>query len=167
MELPTRKSIRLKDYDYSKAGMYFVTICTKNKQHLLCEIVGVGFHADPLESPFVKLSLIGIEIEKSIKFINENYENVSIIHYVIMPNHIHMIIVLKKGGRGNPPLPDIVGQFKSFLTKRYNLLYKTQNILLWQRNYYEHIIRDEDDFLKICQYIDENPIKWQDDCYFT
>lgn len=167
LDLPKRKNIRLKGYDYSQKGAYFITICTHNKQRLLGNVVGVGFHADPCKAPFVNLSPTGKEIEKSIQYINSNYTDISIISYVVMPNHIHMIILLEAGGHGNPPLQNVVGQFKSFVTKKYNILFDTKNIILWQRNYYEHIIRDEDDFLKIWQYIDENPAKWQDDCYFS
>lgn len=90
-----------------------------------------------------------------------------------MPNHVHILILLKSsgdenplGGHGNPPVQDIVGRFKSFTTMKYRELTGMKDGLLWQRNFYDHIIRDEDDFLKIYNYIDENPVKWQDDCYY-
>lgn len=78
-----------------------------------------------------------------------------------MPNHIHLIVVLnaKSGGCGNPPLQNIVGQFKSYTTKKYG----TQ---LWQRSYHDHIIRNETDYMNILQYIENNPLKWCDDKYY-
>ena len=87
-----RKNIRLKEYDYSQNGAYFVTVCTQKRRNILSRInVGEGVH--PL--PVIELSEIGKEIENTINFINENYDNVLIDKYVIMPNHIHMIIFFR------------------------------------------------------------------------
>ena len=86
-----------------------------------------------------------------------------------MPNHIHFIIILKNsqlGGRGNPPLHRIVGQFKSYTNKIYNDLNKTKKLILWQRNYYEHIIRNEREYQEIFEYIQINPLKWKEDKYY-
>lgn len=158
-----RKYNRLKNFDYSTNGAYFITICTKDRKCVLSNItVGEGFHALPqCALPQNILAPIGIEIEKTIKYINNNYKNVFIDKYIIMPNHIHLIVVLdsKAGGRGNPPLQNIIGQFKSFTTKQYG----TQ---LWQRSYYDHIIRNEQDYLNIRQYIENNPLKWIEDKYY-
>ena len=98
--LPIRKPTRLKDYDYSSAGAYFITVCTQNKEKILCDIVGEGLCA----LPSVKLTSIGTIVKDAIEFINENYNNVYIDKYVIMPNHIHLIAVIKTGGDGTPPL---------------------------------------------------------------
>ena len=166
-ELPKRKQIRLRDYDYSQNGYYFVTICTQNRKCVLCEIVGGGFHA----APNVELKHIGNEIQNTIQYINDNYNCVKIDNYVIMPNHIHLIIVLQNkemgghgnpqmGGHGNPPLQNVVGQLKSFTTKKYDNT-------LWQRGYYEHIIRNEQEYQKIYEYIENNPLKWADDKYYS
>jgi len=199
VDLPKRKNIRLQGYDYSQNGAYFVTICTNNRVNMLC--VGAGFHARPLNvstndmlnvtpnnmlnsTPIMDLSSIGVEAKNSLHFINNNYDNIVADKFVIMPNHIHVIILLTgghgnplgtgghdetlgTGGHGNPPLRNIVGQFKSFTTKRYNQLYNTNNLILWQRNYYEHIIRNDDDYQRICIYINENPLKWQEDKLFN
>ena len=155
-----RKNIRLKEYDYSQNGAYFVTVCTQKRRNILSRInVGEGFH--PL--PVIELSEIGKEIENTINFINENYDNVLIDKYVIMPNHIHMIIFLgyeNLGGRGNPPLQNVVGQLKSFTTKKYGKVF-------WQRSFYEHIIRNKNEYKNIWNYIDNNPYKWFDDEYYT
>ena len=155
-----RKVIRLKDYDYSSNGIYFVTICTVGRKSVLSEIVvGEGFH--PL--PQIKLTAIGEELNNTIKYVNDNYENVLIEKYVIMPNHLHMMISLgieNTGGHGNPPLQNIVGQIKSFTTRIYGEK-------LWQRSFYDHIVRNEKEYLEIWDYIDTNPSKWADDEYYS
>lgn len=203
--LPQRKNIRLKNYDYSQTGYYFVTICTHNRQHLLSHIVGYGshaspvgdgfyaipkdvFHADPQRDgfntiPHIELNLIGKEIVKTIEYINNNYPNVKSDKFVIMPNHIHFIIMLgqlqsgmcgkpdaQSGehrnpdvdsyGHGNPPLHKVIGQLKSYTNKKYNYHNQKRNLILWQRNYYEHIIRNDNEYEKIYRYIETNPLKW-------
>ena len=157
-ELSKRKANRLKDFDYSTNGAYFVTICTKDRKCILSDIVGEGLCALPQN----KLTPIGIEVEESIKYINNKYNNVLIDKYIIMPNHIHLIVVLNSGmgGRGNPPLQNIIGQFKSFTTRQYGEQ-------LWQRSYHDHIIRDENDYLNIWEYINSNVLKWPDDKYYN
>ena len=90
---------------------------------------------------------------------------VEINKYVIMPNHVHLIVLLA-GGHGNPPLPSIVGQIKSFTTMKWNVICGTQAQKIWQTSYYDHVIRNEDDYLRIWQYIDENPAKWAEDEYY-
>lgn len=156
--LPKRKTTRIKDYDYSTPGKYFITVCTKDKKQLLSKIiVGEGFHALPQN----KLTLIGMEVEKSIQYINENYVGANVEKYVIMPNHIHLIVVLDNtGGRGNPPLQKIIGQLKSYTTNKFG------NVL-WQRSYHDHVIRGEKDYQKIWEYIDTNVIKWKNDCFYN
>lgn len=157
MELPKRKPTRLKGYDYSQNGAYFITICTNNRKCILSNIVGEGLCALPKNT----LTYIGKEIEKTIQYINDNYNNVSIDKYVIMPNHIHLIIILDdSGGHRNPPLQNIIGQLKSYTTNKYGNS-------LWQRSYHDHIIRGEKDYQKIWEYIDTNPIKWELDCFYN
>ena len=158
MDLPKRKPTRLKNYDYSSDGAYFITICTHKKQNILCDIVGEGL----CDLPITKLTPIGEAVKVSIKYIADNYGNISVDKFVIMPNHIHLIITNQTGGHGDPPLQiyDIIGNFKSFTTHKYG---KT----LWQRSFHDHIIRRENDYLKIWNYIDTNPQKWQDDCFYT
>ena len=158
MDLPKCKATRLKGYDYSTPGMYFVTICTHNRQCILSEItVGEGFHALPQNI----LSPIGIEIEKSIKFINDNYIDVTIDKFVIMPNHIHLIVNLCNSGvHGNPPLQNVIGQLKSYTTNKFGNT-------LWQRSYHDHIIRTKEDYDKIWNYIDTNVIQWNNDCFYS
>ena len=157
MELPKRKPTRLKGYDYSQPGAYFITICTHNKEYVLSKIVGEGFHPLPQNT----LTSIVKEIKKSIQYINDNYIGVSINKYVIMPNHIHLIVLLdNSGGHGNPPLQNIIGQLKSYTTNKYGHQ-------LWQRSFHDHIIRDRYDYDKIWEYIDTNILKWELDCFYN
>ena len=85
-----------------------------------------------------------------------------------MPNHIHMIIRIQSGGHGDPPLRvyDIIGRFKSFTDSKYKSGGQGDHPLLWQRSFYDHVIRDEDDYLIRWNYIENNPYKWQEDKYF-
>ncbi len=157
MELPKRKPTRLKGYDYSLPGAYFVTICTKGRKCILSNIVGEG-HC-PLRENI--LTPIGKEVEKTIWYINDNYIGVSINKYVIMPNHIHLIVLLdNSGGHGSPPLQNIIGQLKSYTTNKYGSH-------LWQRSFHDHIIRDRQDCDKIWEYIDTNILKWELDCFYS
>lgn len=154
-DLPKRKPARLKEYDYSLPGAYFVTVCTHNRKCLLSSIVGEGLCALPKNM----LTTIGQEIEKTIQFINESYTGVTIDKFVIMPNHIHLIVVLDdSGGRGSPPLQNVIGQLKSYTTNKFGAR-------LWQRSFHDHIIRNEQDYLKIWNYIDTNAEKWEQDCF--
>ena len=157
MNLPKRKPTRLKDFDYNSNGAYFITICTKDKQKILCDIVGEGLCA----LPSVELTPIGEIVKQSIEYINNNYDFVLVDKYTIMPNHVHLIISIQSGGHGDPPLQvyDIVGRFKSFTDSKY---YGK----LWQRSFHDHIIRDENDYLKIWNYIDLNPQKWTEDIFY-
>ena len=157
MELPKRKPTRLRNFDYSQNGYYFITVCTHKKQKLLCKIVGEGLCA----LPSVSLTAIGEAVNEAIKFIEKQYDGVFVDKYVIMPNHIHLLIALQSGGNGipAPQIGDIIGRMKSFTTNQYGGI-------LWQRSFHDHIIRGEQDYLKIWNYIDGNPQKWESDCFY-
>ena len=160
MDLPKRKPTRLKEFDYSKQGVYFITICTHNRKNVLSDIiVGEGLCA----LPKVRLTPIGELVNNAIIYIDENYNGVSVDKYVIMPNHIHLMIRIDSpsGGDGTPPLQlyDIIGRFKSFTTNEYG------NVL-WQRSFHDHIIRNINDYSDIWNYIDLNPKKWSEDCFY-
>ncbi len=195
-----RRSIRLKGYDYSQAGLYFITICTKNRECI-----------------FGKIENGIMEINDYGKIANDEWlktasirENVELDEYVIMPNHIHGIIILVEtngkdtAGRGDEtgvraygdttqptlskvraysetPQPvstssfqspsnnigSIIRGFKSAVTKRINDFQNTPGSTVWQRNYYEHIIRNEKSYSRISEYIRTNPLKWQEDKYYA
>ena len=162
MNLPHRKSPRLKDYDYSQNGYYFVTICSHNKQHIFSNIVGQGLA--PAEN---KLTEYG-NIAKQELLDLENRYKIKIDKYVIMPNHIHAIIVIEGAAAGASPCPtlsDIICTFKSMVTRRCHNLSSKQKI--WQTSFHDHIIRDKKDYLKIWNYIDTNPQKCGEDCFYT
>ena len=149
MELPKRKPTRLKNYDYSQNGYYFITICTKNKEKILCNIVGDDAHIVPKE--------YGLVAEK---YLNREKQ---IEKYVIMPNHIHMIIKLDNGtmwaSSPTKSVSNIIRSFKTLVTKEIDKP-------IFQRSFHDHIIRGENDYLKIWNYIDTNPQKWNEDCFY-
>jgi len=164
-----RRSIRLKDYDYSKEGMYYITICTKNREKLFGEItVGVG-----LVSTQMKLNESGKMIKEIYENLEQEFENIKLHDYIIMPNHIHGILEIynKEIGvdtRPTPTIGDIICSFKSKVMTRYIKgvkcgIYKPFNKTIWQRDYYEHILRNEKDYYKFCKYIQNNPFNWKDD----
>jgi len=169
-KLPSRKALRLKDYDYSKAGYYFITICTSNHKNTLAGIRRGDLHGRPK----VSLSELG-EICTSVLNKIEDMYGISVIKHVIMPNHIHFIISIddtseRTTARVAPTIGSVLGSYKSIVSKLWLSNCKERDIhmgQLWQRGYYDHVIRDEADYLRIWQYIDENPDKWQDDCYYT
>jgi len=185
-----RKSIRLKYYDYSLSGLYFITICTQNRLHLFGEIVGessISTH-DQMD-----LNNAGKMIQKTWNEIANNFTNIKLHDFVIMPNHIHGIIEIMVGaplvGAQNPvdarnksmqlqsgqpqgiaptgnTLADVVGAFKSITTNKYIQMVKQKKVppfdkRIWQRNYWEHIVRNENEYNDIAQYIVDNPQKWE------
>ncbi len=160
MELSKRKPTRLKGYDYSAPGAYFITICVKDRKRLLSEIiVGDDAHIVPQNN----LSETGLICDKYINNINIKYENVIVDKYVIMPNHIHLIIMLNGTMKASSPtknIETIIRSFKTMVTKEIG-----NNI--WQRSYHDHIIRGEKDYQKIWEYIDTNPLKWELDCFYN
>ena len=164
-ELPVRKSIRLKNHDYSQTGHYFVTICTKDRREALgTVIVGRDVHI----APYVQLSEYGTITEKHINRINPLNKGIRVDMYVIMPNHVHLIIIVDHGVDGamwtsrptGAAIPSIVRSLKTMITKEIGFS-------LWQHSYHDHIIRNETDYIRICQYINDNPAKWHEDRYHT
>ena len=130
--------------------------------NLFGEIVGAD---DSVRLPQMQLSEIGEVVSDCWNKINEIYSHVSADIYCLMPNHIHGIIeIAETGGQGRPPLQKIIQGYKSVTAR---LCFKYGYKTIWQRSYYEHIIRDEKDLQKISEYIINNPAKWQEDKYFT
>ena len=155
-KLPTRKTNRLKDYDYSQNGAYYITICTKDKQKMLWEqTVGARIARPPLTS-------VGKTVENAISGISIHYPMIEVDKYVVMPNHIHMILLIDDNGRAlrAPTISTVINQMKGYVTKQIGCS-------IWQKLFHDHIIRNEHDYLRIWQYIDENPVKWVDDEYFV
>jgi putative transposase len=168
MEHQRRKSLRLKDYDYSQHGAYFITICAKDRKCLFGQIVVAD---DPVRQNTIHLSAIGNIVSDCWNTIARIYPEVRVDKHIIMPNHVHGIIIIgnngndqiSNGGQRRPPLQKIVQGFKSVSTRRcFPLGYST----VWQRSYYDHIVRNEQEYLEIWEYIDSNMQKWHTDIYF-
>lgn len=178
-EIHKRRSVRLKNYDYSQEGLYFITICCQNKEHLFGEI----------ENGQMILNDIGKIVKQCWEETPNIRPNVALHSFVIMPNHFHAIVEIthRRGelhspndnlspndknnlndmqkGVFNTPLRSpsqtlgaIVRGFKSVVSKN-------AGFSVWQRNYHEHIIRNEQSYFKIAEYIENNPLKWEEDCF--
>lgn len=163
MELPKRKPNRLKQYDYAQNGAYFITICTQNRKEILSEIT-VGRGLAPAEC---KLSEYGKIAEQELLNLEKRYAGVKIDKYVIMPDHIHAIISINNditaGASPRPTLSDMICTFKSITTRLCNKVHKEKKI--FQTSFYDHIIRGEEDFREIWEYIDGNPQKRRENCF--
>ncbi|MDR2606559.1 MAG: transposase [Oscillospiraceae bacterium] len=154
-DFPQRKRIRLYGYDYSGRGYYFITICTKNRNEILSTIPAVGANCvRPI------LTEIGRVVEKEIAVLSAVYADVEIENFVIMPNHIHMILAISPDGRTQfaPTVSRIIKQFKGSITKRISFP-------IWQTSFHDRIIRNENEYKNIYKYIDENSVLWQADIY--
>ncbi len=166
MELPKRKPTRLKNYDYSQNGAYFVTICTKDRKEILSKITSiVGQGLAPAEN---NLSAYGKIAEEQLLILPSRYNHLKIDKYIIMPNHIHIIFVIQNETAGASPCPtlsDIICSYKS-LTTRYCKKLGFAGHCLFQSSFHDHIIRNENDYQKIWQYIDTNHLKWKEDCFY-
>lgn len=171
-----RRSIRLPGYDYTRPAAYFVTVCTRNRECLFGDVVDGE----------MRLNELGETVRACWHEIPDHFPHVGLDEFVIMPNHVHGILVIVEtnvvgarhvGARHAVPLrqtqrteqfgkplagsiPTIIRSFKSAVTKRINDLRGTAGITVWQRNYYEHVIRDEESLNRIRQYIIENPRRW-------
>ena len=162
-----RRSIRLKGYDYSQAGAYFVTIVAWQRECLFGGVV----------NGTMKLNEIGTIVQKEWERSVEIRNEVELGIYVVMPNHLHGIVILHNdtvvGATGRSPLPPrgpmprslgaLMAGFKSSVTKQINILRDTPGVPVWQRNYFERIIRDEREMDRIHRYIESNPSQWADD----
>ena len=148
IRFPVRKNPRLKDYDYTTQNYYFVTICTHNKQCLL---------GKPSE-----LSALGKIAEKHLQEIPTHFPGVIVDKYVVMPNHIHGILIFP-GENAN--LSAVVGNYKAAVTRSVQKEYA--NRIIWQRSFHDHIIRNQADYERIWQYIEGNPGKWMEDCFYV
>ena len=157
MEFKRRKQLRLKKYDYKNNGTYFITICTVGKRHILGKIVG----GDAYIAPNIELSEYGVTVEKYVKNIK------GMDTYTIMPNHIHMIIRIGFDSDGtmwsSSPTRGIPQLIKSFKT----MVSKECGTTIFQRSYYDHIIRSEADYMEKQKYILTNPGKWGEDEYYS
>ena len=151
--LPKRKPIRIEDYDYSTPGAYFITVCTANREKI--------FWSDrrgELRSPAnVPLSDIGMIVDNEIQKLNTVYDSVRVDKYCIMPDHIHMILTIEldeyRRTQFAPTISRVIKQFKGSITKQVGMP-------IWQKSFYDHGIRNQQDYNEIWQYIENNPLKY-------
>ena len=165
-EMHHRHSIRLEGYDYSLPGAYFVTVCTHKREYLFGNVV----------NDEMVLREYGKIVENIWHNLTNHYQNIKLDKFIVMPNHIHGIIILmdmNDVGAGLKPAPtdltkyyplsEIIRAFKTFSARHVNELRKTPGIPVWQRNYHEHIVRNENELNRIREYIMNNPLRWQYD----
>jgi REP element-mobilizing transposase RayT len=156
-----RRSIRLRDYDYSQPGGYFVTVTTYQRTSLFGDI----------KEQMMLLNRSGTIVQSCWENIAEHYASIDLDAFVIMPNHIHGIIIIKNSvGAGFKPAPtqryplsEFIRAFKTFSARHINKIRATPGIPVWQRNYYEHVIRNERELGSIREYIENNVITWESD----
>ena len=172
LDLPRRKSQRLRNYDYSQNGAYFITICTNNKEHLFGKIIRGQ----------MVLNVYGEILEKHIQKMSNLYDDIKVNNYVVMPNHIHIIIAIcrerivcvPQSDPTKSQIPQMIQAYKSSVTKEIreisrngtHEMHSLQQQQIWQKSYHDHIIRNEAEYQKIWEYIDTNPLKWELDKYY-
>lgn len=182
LDIRHRRSLRLKGYDYSQEGAYFVTICAHGKACLFGDVIGSE----------MKVNEPGRKVQAVWDDLPVHYPHVATDAFVVMPNHVHGVIVIRAGGceaAGYPPahavdfnpdhaerraglkpaptvrhgLSEIIRGFKAFSARRINEFRESSGTTLWQRNYYDHIIRNDADYNRIAEYIANNPQRWAED----
>ena len=148
MDFPKRKSLRIPEYDYSEANFYFITICTDGKKCIFGEAGNLNWLGRIAEENLIKISAINPSIRLD--------------HYVVMPNHIHAILDVGPDNQKN--LSNVIGQYKMSVTKLARK--KVAGFRVWQRSYHDHVIRNQVGYEKIWAYIENNPLKWEADCFY-
>ena len=153
---------RLPCWDYSAVGCYFITFCTKDRRCILSQVVG----RDDFGAPSVELTSYGAYLLHLLNSLPNAYPNVKLHHSVIMPNHVHLLLSIEPhalsapgSSRSTQLVPRMIAALKRF-TNQF------AGFNLWQSTYHDHIIRSEADYLRIWDYIDTNPAKWREDCYY-
>ena len=153
IDLPKRKPTRIENYDYSTPGTYFITVCTANREKIFWD--GVG--ADIIRPENVPLSIAGKIMEQGILQISEHYKNVSVDKYCVMPDHIHFILRIESDIDGRmvsaPTVSTVVGSMKRWVSRQIGRS-------IWQKSFYDHGIRNQQDYDEIWAYIDNNPLKY-------
>jgi putative transposase len=149
---PRRRSLRLPSYDYSQAGAYFITACTQSRAMLFGELIDGD----------VRLNEMGTIVQQTWDDLPAHYHGIDLDTFIVMPNHVHGIIVLADKPERRHAIPEIVRGFKTFSARRVNERVGKRGVL-WQRGYYEHVIRNEKALDRIRAYIANNPAQWADD----
>ncbi len=165
MQHPNRKLPRLQEYDYSTPGAYFVTICSHNKNCIFGTIVP----GHNIGEAHMQLSPVGKIARQCLLDIESHYDNIKIDNWVIMPNHIHMLIRIEE--RINPfptikfDISNVIGKYKAAVTRCVGNAFMHSG-KIWQSSFYDHIIRNDEDYKSIWTYISGNPSKWMDDYFY-
>ncbi|MBE5758732.1 MAG: hypothetical protein E7332_01670 [Clostridiales bacterium] len=157
-----RKSPRLKDYNYGKNGAYFITVCTQNRENIFSVIAE--------ENAEAVLTEYGMIVEKWILELPEKYTSVFVDNYVIMPNHVHLLLTIADGlieEKGKPSIASIMGWWKYQCSKEINEKRSSQGQSVFQRSFFDHIIRNQYDYDEIYNYIEENPLRWKWDRLYS
>ena len=171
---PVRKPTRSDKIDYGKTGVYFITVCTEKKQKILSDVTGNCNlnEGDPQarHMPLQKVVLLpcGKIAEIQLLLLEKRWTTVAVKHYGVMPNHIHIILCIDNSNQNSEPenttLMAVMCAFKSLTSKMCKKEYGIEKV--FQRSFYDHVIRDRDDYEKHARYIYENPMKWfYDDLY--
>ena len=149
---PKHKPLRIPNYDYSQCNIYFLTLCTKDRQHLFWSVEAT------CGRPQMNLSLAGRLVAVELEQIPQIYKSVRIETYCIMPDHIHLLLSIDADAEGRPQVAPtvsrVVQQFKGAVSKRIGQP-------IWQKSFYDHIVRNEADYLACWQYIENNPLKYE------
>lgn len=151
--LPQRKQLRLRGYEYAFPGVYFVTICSADRRPIFGSV----------REGKIVLSRIGEIVRTEWITLTERFPRLALDEFVIMPNHLHGVVAFvghSGGASPSPTLFEVIGAFKSISTIKVNKLLRRPGVPLWQRSYYEHIVRTGEDLRKIQRYIFENPLMW-------
>lgn len=169
---PQRKPNRLKGFDYSTPTAHFVTICVKDRQCLLSRIDGANVGAAISRPPSNTLTQAGRIVDAAIQAIPAHYPSIHVEKYVVMPNHVHLLLMVSPAADGRliaaptsadgaptPSISQVVGHMKRSVSK-------SLGHSLWQKSFHDHIIRTEREYRMIWEYINTNPLRWTEDCFY-
>ena len=169
-----RKSVRLQGFDYKGNALYFITICCANREKRFGEVVNeqgmpiYGSYAEEravLGGFHIELSAAGEVCQRVLEASRLATKQIRVGDFVIMPNHVHLVAIAEQGVGKPTPLEDFVRYLKSAITREIHKEYP--GVVLWQKGYYEHVIRDDADYERILEYIANNPAQWASDKYFS
>jgi REP element-mobilizing transposase RayT len=156
-KLPQRKSPRLAGYTYTRPGVYFVTICTHQRQHLFGKVVDEKMHLTPL----------GEVARGHLEKLPGHFPNLSLDGFVVMPNHVHAICVLQDDPKCRARLGSVVGSYKAGVTINARRGLTEVPPKIWQGRYHDHIIRDAESLSRIREYVQNNPLRWHLDTFYS
>ncbi len=170
--LPQRRSPRLPEYDYSSPGAYFITICTQDRRCILSEINVEALHEAPAGA--IRLKAAGRCVQEALESLRGRYPGLHVDHYVIMPNHVHLMLRIEED-RAIRESPLRSGEKRSLIDKAVGFLKmrssrmiheRFPDLQVWQRSFHDHGILGARDYLEILTYIESNPLRWKEDCFF-